>query len=144
LLQRSLSTDVPGLPFSVAVSLMSNADGSPISGVPVDVRLEPGPDAACQESASCTAASAAGYTETCQLALPCVGRFNLTACAVLQGFRVCTSQPLGQNASEWAAEPWTSHVPPRLTLDKCVRQRSALTYLSPKEESAARFRASAL
>jgi hypothetical protein len=98
---------------------MSNADGSPLSGVPVDVRLEPGPGAACQESPSCRISSGSGWDGSCRLQLPCAGNFTLSACAqLLAGGVVCSRQALGLNASDWAAAPLQAWPTPQLFTDK--------------------------
>ncbi|KAG2447325.1 hypothetical protein HYH02_007655 [Chlamydomonas schloesseri] len=147
-LQTSLDTDVPGVAFAVGADLTSNVDGSAITGVAVTATLKPdttpGPSsAACADTPSCTTTSGAGLDAGCQLALPCVGRFVLQACAEVgdsEGVgaaavsgaavggaadssrggkrRVCDVRYLGRNASEWAAAPWSAHRVPEMKLDR--------------------------
>ncbi|KAG2434208.1 hypothetical protein HXX76_007934 [Chlamydomonas incerta] len=144
-LQTSLDTDVPGVAFAVGAELASNVDGSAIAGVAVTATLKPdtsaGP-AACADTPSCATTSGAGLDAGCQLALPCVGRFVLQACAEVEADaaagaagaagaggggggggsggrqRVCDRRFVGRNATEWAAAPWSAHTTPEMKLDK--------------------------
>lgn len=72
-------------------------------------------------TAAASAAAAAGTRGfPCELALPCTGTFNLTACATLPGYPtpICSSTLLGRNDSSWAAMPWQQHDLPVMVADK--------------------------
>ena len=75
---------MPGVAFALGAQLTSNVDGSAITGLAVTATLKPdtsaGP-AACADTPSCATTSGTGLDAGCQLALPCVGRFVLEACA---------------------------------------------------------------
>ncbi|PNH12233.1 hypothetical protein TSOC_000852 [Tetrabaena socialis] len=140
-MQLSLTPDTPGIGFAVAATLTSNVDGSEIKGAPVTVTLRPAPNdpgagATCADTPSCSTTAGAGFLATCQLALPCVGRFELKACAVVPGSAqpACVNQTLGRNASEWAAAPLSKHPEPSLTADKSTYaqgEQAKLVFQSP-------------
>ncbi|KAG2447335.1 hypothetical protein HYH02_007664 [Chlamydomonas schloesseri] len=120
-LRTSLDTDVPGVAFAVGADLTSNVDGSAITGVAVTATLYPDPtagSAACADTPSCTTTSGAGLDAGCQLALPCVGRFVLQACARTTSGVVCTKQARGRNATEWALGPLDGFPTPSFLTNK--------------------------
>ncbi|PNW72413.1 hypothetical protein CHLRE_16g677205v5 [Chlamydomonas reinhardtii] len=120
-LQTSLDTDVPGVAFALGAQLTSNVDGSAITGLAVTATLKPdtsaGP-AACADTPSCATTSGAGLDAGCQLALPCVGRFVLEACATTASGPVCANQTLGRNTTEWSLDPLDSFPAPNFLTDK--------------------------
>jgi len=133
-LRRSLETELPGVAFGVAVDVFSNVDGGAVPGARVRVSLAPAAnasvDAACaaaSKDAACDdlPAGFGGYA-ACQLALPCVGEFELRACvaAAAEGGgggdeqpAACTTLPLGRNATSWERAPWQAHDAPPLLVD---------------------------
>ncbi len=111
------------------------ADGSPLEGTDVTVTLSPSTSEAATCAgvavgaavATCTAVSGAGYSDTCQLALPCVGEFELRGCADVPlgdggsaTKQACSSATVGRNATEWALAPWNGHPEPTIKADRCV------------------------
>ncbi|KXZ56112.1 hypothetical protein GPECTOR_2g994 [Gonium pectorale] len=137
-LTRSLATDIPGVTFAVSVDAKA-ADGEAHPGLPVTVTLRPNPNAtapsqpSCAAPITCTVASGAGLAGSassppCRLAIPCVGDYELRACAdVPAALRVpggptsaCIPGPLllGRNATEWARDPLNGYDLPSIFLDK--------------------------
>ncbi|GIL54039.1 hypothetical protein Vafri_9594, partial [Volvox africanus] len=125
-LQLSLTPSTPGISFSVAATLTSNTDGAALTGIPVTATLRPAPNATSlcgNATSSCALSSGASFSPSCQLTLPCVGKFLLEACAdVTVGggttARVCANQTLGSSSSYWVEDPWSRHDSPFLASDK--------------------------
>ncbi|KAG2494912.1 hypothetical protein HYH03_006847 [Edaphochlamys debaryana] len=140
-LERSLATSLPGTAFSVSATLVSNVDGQPLRRLPVAVTLKPhASGAACATTASCNVRSGDPFSAACQLALPCVGHFELEACATVPGTGGATEQVcgrsavLGKNATEWTAAPLMADDQPFLTADKpsyAAGDVATLTFQNP-------------
>lgn len=129
-LTSSIDTDVPGFVFTVSAALNSNAGRPQLNGTTVTVALYPNTTeaAACagvpagSPITTCTAVSGAGYSDNCQLSLPCIGQFTLRGCAdVPSGVdgtgpmqTTCSYDNVGLNTTEWAQAPWFSQ--PTLTV----------------------------
>ncbi|KAG2494914.1 hypothetical protein HYH03_006849 [Edaphochlamys debaryana] len=140
-LERSLATSLPGTAFSVSATLVSNVDGQPLRRLPVAVTLKPhASGAACATTASCSVRSGDPFSAACQLALPCVGHFELEACATVPGTGGATEQVcgrsavLGKNATEWTAAPLMADDQPFLTADEpsyAAGDVATLTFQNP-------------
>ncbi|GIL54024.1 hypothetical protein Vafri_9574 [Volvox africanus] len=132
-LQLSLTPSTPGISFSVAATLTSNTDGAALTGIPVTATLRPAPNATSlcgNATSSCALSSGASFSPSCQLTLPCVGKFLLEACADVtvgaaagsqqtsQQQRVCSRQELGRNTSQWEEEPLATYPSLQLFTDK--------------------------
>lgn len=122
----SLTPLIPEVAFSVAATLTSNTNGAALPSTPVNITLRPAtdPDAPmCDTVRSCIVTSGEPFSPACQLALPCIGRFVLEACANVVDVdarpqRTCTRQFLGHNVSDWATLSLLVHPDPQLFADK--------------------------
>lgn len=92
-LTQTPPTDIPGVIFGVTAAVFSNIDGSTSVGAPVSIRLEPSGDgtATCSGAPTCIVSSGNGSLAACQMRLPCVGTFNLTACTAKGVDQACTT-----------------------------------------------------
>ncbi|KAG2489968.1 hypothetical protein HYH03_011597 [Edaphochlamys debaryana] len=122
---RSLQTIIPGIEFGVSSALTSNDNNAPINDIPVTITLRPTPGeaagAACSTVQSCTVASGKGFADSgCRLALPCVGHFELEACADVAGAagKTCAKEQLGRNLTEWRDNPLSGVDSIEMALDK--------------------------
>lgn len=99
---RSLATDIPGVPFALAVEA-ADIDGRNITGTTVNATLTL-PNDTNTALATCQVGAGQGWS-TCQLALPSVGQYLLRACVDYDGVPACSVDRLGRDAEDWASAP---------------------------------------
>ncbi|KAG1668836.1 hypothetical protein FOA52_004931 [Chlamydomonas sp. UWO 241] len=116
-------TDTPGVAFGISSIVTSNEDGSDANGVPVKITLAPSGNgtAKCDTTSSCTIFSGIVDLDACQLSLPCVGNFTLTACTMAGDIeQACDTLILGRNDSSWTERPLDTHPPLSMSLANAV------------------------
>ncbi|KAG1668837.1 hypothetical protein FOA52_004932 [Chlamydomonas sp. UWO 241] len=116
-------TDTPGVAFGISSIVTSNEDGSDANGVPVKITLAPSGNgtAKCDTTSSCTIFSGIVDLGACQLSLPCVGNFTLTACTMAGDIeQACDTLILGRNDSSWTERPLDTHPPLSMSLANAV------------------------
>ncbi len=70
----------------------------------------------------------------CQLSLPCVGAFVLTACTTAGGPPACANLTVGKNATEWQQLPYSAFDEPVLLADKtqyAIGETATLWFQNP-------------
>lgn len=115
-------TDVPGVAFGLSASVTavdSSQRSSSSTGDRVEVVLSRAPDGSAEcntTGTSCIIQAGILDLAACQLSLPCVGNFTLTACTLDNGEDdpACTTLVLGRNATSWSEAPLDS--PPSLSI----------------------------
>lgn len=131
--ERSPTTDVPGVPFIVSASTFFNdAADTALEGVSVEVSLAPAnatslancsaSERAALERQRCTVVSGAPAVgaggKACSMSIPCAADLLLRACALsyangtkvkggLGGRPPCSQTPIGRNTTAWATGPWS-------------------------------------
>ena len=99
---RSLTTDVPGVPFALAVDA-ADLDGRNITGAMVTATLTL-PNASNDPLATCELGAGQGWSD-CELVLPSVGQYLLRACVDHDGAPACTVESIGRDAEDWRVSP---------------------------------------
>ncbi len=105
-LYRSIITDLPNIPFSLATDA-TDLNSHNLTGTPVTTTLTSNTSLTTPLQ-TCTSVVGGGWSN-CTLVLPDVGRYVLRSCVVYNGSEACSVQEVGRDAASWAATPLDAH-----------------------------------